>query len=205
MKITIVVGSHQQDSQSHKVGKYLQHQFNEHDEIDEVGIIDLGGNPIPLWDNTFWQEGSGLKETMQPYMEELSSADGLVIISPEWGGMVPGGLKNFMLYWSQAETGHKPAMIVGVSGGINGAYPIAELRHSGYKNSKVVYTPEHLIVRNVANMMNDMDPNGGEQFDKELRERASHAINCLVAYSKAFKTMRETTPDLMNKKYPFGM
>ncbi len=205
MKITLIVGSHQQDSQSHKVGKYLQHQFFEHAEVDDVGMVDLGGNPIPLWDSTYWQENSALKEHLKPYMEELATADGLVIISPEWAGMVPGGLKNFMLYWSQETTGHKPAMLVGVSGGINGAYPISELRHSGYKNSKIVYTPEHLIVRNVADMMNDLDAKGGEGHDQSLRERTSHAIDCLVAYAKAFKTMRETTPDLIKEKYPFGM
>ncbi len=205
MKITIIIGSHQQDSQSHKVGKYIQHQLNERDDVDEVGMVDLGGNPVPLWDSTYWQKESGLKETLAPFMGELSSADGYVIIAPEWGGMVPGGLKNFMLYWSEKETGHKPAMIVGVSGSINGAYPVAELRHSGYKNSKIVYTPEHLIVRNVGEVMNDMDPNGGEGIDKEIRERTAHANNCLIAYAKAFKAMRETTPDLMHDDFPYGM
>ncbi len=206
MKITVIIGSHQQDSQSHKVGKYIQHQLNDLDDVDEVGVIDLGGNPIPLWDNTFWMEDSELKRELAPFMEELSSADGYVLIAPEWGGMVPGGLKNFMLYWSQSDTGHKPATIVGVSGSINGAYPISELRSSGYKNCKIVYTPEHLIVRNVGDMMNDMDPNGGEgQFDKDIRGRTTHSNNCLVAYAKALKMMREMTPDLMKKEYPFGM
>ena len=205
MKITIIVGSHQVESQSHKVGKYIEAQLNSHDAVNEVAMIDLGGNPIPMWDNTYWQQDSDLKKEMKPYMDELSSSDAFVIIAPEWGGMVPGGLKNFMLYWGQNETGHKPVTLVGVSASINGAYPISELRSSGYKNSKIVYTPEHLIVRNANSMLNDHDPNGGESFDKELRERTSHALDCLVAYGKAFKTMRDNTPELMRDKYPFGV
>lgn len=205
MKITIIVGSHQQDSQSHKVGKYLQKQLHDHEQVDEAEMIDLGGNPIPLWDNTYWQDSSGLKEQMKPYMDTLAGSDGYIIIAPEWGGMVPGSLKNFMLYWSQKETGHKPAMLVGVSGGINGAYPIAELRSSGYKNSKIVYTPEHIIVRSVNDMMNDHDPEGGEGNDKEIRQRSVHALDCLVAYCKAFTEMRKNTKHLMKDKYPFGM
>jgi hypothetical protein len=39
-------------------------------------------------------------------------------------------------------------LIIAVSGGAGGgAYPVAELRMSSYKNSRICYLPEHLIVR----------------------------------------------------------
>lgn len=204
MIVTIICGSQRQNSESFKVGKYLQAQIEARDEVGGVEFIDLSNDGIPFWDDTWWTKDTQIHHVMAPHMEKLTKADALVIISPEWGGMVPGALKNFMLYWTQEYTGHKPAMLVSVSSTINGAYPIAELRHSGYKNSKLVYLPDHLIVRNVKTMLNDHDPEGGEGFDHDIRDRASYTINMLIEYAKVLKPLR-SDPEILNKKYTNGM
>ena len=72
-----------------------------------------------------------------------------MVIAPEWHGQVPAGLKNFFLICGRAEVGHKPALITTVSSGDGGAYPVAELRMSSYKNNRICYIPEQLIIRNV--------------------------------------------------------
>jgi len=204
MKFTIISASHRKTSESARIGGYLESRLSAQDGVDEVKLLKLAEEDIPLWDDSYWNAESDLTAHMKPYMDELASSDGYVLIAAEWGGMVPAALKNFMLYWGQNETGHKPAMLVGVSASVGGSYPIAELRMSGYKNSKIVYTPEHLIVRSAPKMMTDNDPAGGEGFDKDIRERAEHALHVLVTYAKAFKDIRATDGVIVDK-YPFGM
>ena len=67
--------------------------------------------------------------------------------------MVPAGLKNFFLCFGRNELAHKPGLIVGVSSADGGVYPVAELRMSSYKNSRICYIPEQLIVRNVESVL----------------------------------------------------
>jgi hypothetical protein len=79
--------------------------------------------------------------------------------------------KNFFLFASSAELGHKPALLVSVSAGISGAYPIARnSRSSSYKNNHICYIPEHLIVRQVGGVLNSADAASPE--DQAIRNRA---------------------------------
>ena len=85
-----------------------------------------------------WQGDSPLASLWKPYRDRMRRADGFVIISPEWAGMVPPGLKNILLFAGPREVGHKPALIVAVSASRGGSYPVNELRTSGNKNSRIL-------------------------------------------------------------------
>ncbi|MBM3602214.1 MAG: NAD(P)H-dependent oxidoreductase, partial [Alphaproteobacteria bacterium] len=130
------------------------------------------------------------------------SADALIIVAPEWGGMAPAALKNFFLYASSAELGHKPALLVAVSAGVSGSYPIAELRSSSYKNNHICYIPEHLIVRQVGQVMNGQQATSPE--DQAIRDRADFALSVLHGYGQALRPLRASGA-VFNKSYPFGM
>jgi NAD(P)H-dependent FMN reductase len=123
--------------------------------------------------------------------KELKSCDGFVVIAPEWHGMAPAGLKNFFLMWTAGgELAHKPALIVTVSISDGGSFPIAELRMSSYKNSRICYLPEHLIIRNVGTVFNDDpeqdNPGAQEYFEDRLR----YCLEMLREYSLAFRQIR---------------
>ena len=56
MKITIISGSHRNPSQSEKVARYISKAFDaEHDDI-EPHVYTLADNPLPLWDQTIWED-----------------------------------------------------------------------------------------------------------------------------------------------------
>jgi NAD(P)H-dependent FMN reductase len=137
-----------------------------------------------------------------PYSERLKKADGLVVVSPEWHGMVPAGLKNFFLHWSVPEVGHKAGLIATVSAGRNGAYPVDELRVSGYKNSRLCYIPEQIIVRDAEHIFVGDKP--ASKDDEFLRDRADFALRLLLDYAKALKAVRTNT-SIYDKKYASGM
>ena len=165
-------------------------------------MIELTGNPLPLWDEAMFQPGSDLQKQWQPYSDRLQKADGLVVVSPEWHGMVPAGLKNFFLYCGLKEVGHKPALIATDSASRNGAYPVAELRMSSYKNNRLCYIPEQLIVRDVGTDFNDGAPANAE--DGFLRDRADFALRILLDYAKALGAVRQNGA-IYEKKYSSGM
>ena len=57
--------------------------------------------------------------------------------------------KNFFLICNKGELAHKPGLIVSISSGNGGAYPVSELRSSSYKNTHIMWIPEQIIIRNV--------------------------------------------------------
>jgi NAD(P)H-dependent FMN reductase len=191
MKITIVSGSHRRDSQSVKVGRFLERTLKEHALGEQTWLLDLADFPLPLWDEGIWEGDPAWRERLAPISERLAESDGFVIISPEWHGMVPSGLKNFFLMWGKGELAHKPALIVAVSAGDGGAYPVAELRMSSYKNNRLCYIPEQLIVRHVESVLNDVGENNPEA-DAYFRDRSLYALRLLREYALALRAVRNS-------------
>lgn len=192
MKISIISGSHRSNSQSEKVSRYIQQTLEEQKLCDETWVYTLAGNPLPLWDESIWESAPDWAARLQPISEQLAASDGFVIVCPEWHGQVPAGLKNFFLMWSKGELAHKPALIVTVSSADGGAYPVAELRMSSYKNNRLCYIPEHVIVRNVESVLNADAEKNNAAADEYFRARITYALGVLREYALALTTVRES-------------
>lgn len=208
MHYTIIIGSSRQDSQSGKVGKYVEHVLKKFPETMTIDIIDLKGHPLPFWDECMWtQQPAELYEPRiqiwKPMQEKLKNSDGIIVISPERSGTVPGELKNLFLYMSPDIVGNKPALLIGVSDSRGGAYPIAELRMSSYKNTQICYIPQHVIVRNVKEVLNSLvvDEAVDSKEDSYIKNRITYSLLMLEQYSKALKLVRKSNVmDLENYK-----
>lgn len=204
MHITIVIGSHRLISNSAKVGSLVSEILLEQNPGLQVSTIDLGKNSLPIWDEKVWENDSTWNQILNPHRQVLNQTDGLVIISPEYCGMASPALKNFFLFWTKQIIAHKPAMIIGVSSTEHGgAYPVAELRMSSSKNSRILYIPDHVIIRSADTLPKKLN----EIVDKDqLRtvERLNHGVKVLLAYSKTLKPLRATT-DFEFDKFANGM
>lgn len=198
MKIAIISGSHRNQSQSMKVAKHIKKSLLKNRYTDEAWIFSLAGNPLPLWDEGIWEGDKKWKTILDPISKELGSCDGFVIISPEYHGQVPAALKNFFLMWKY-ELSHKPALIIGVSSADGGAYPVAELRMSSYKNNKLCYMPEHLIIRNVESVLNKNPADNNKETDSYFRERIDWTLAQLKEYAIALKQVRDSGVTQTNK------
>jgi azobenzene reductase len=202
VNITIVVGSHRKDSQSSRVGKYIAEDLAHIDPAVTVNTIDLAENPLPLWDESVWRGDSEYAALWKPYRDTMRKADGFVIIAPEWAGMVPPGLKNLLLFAGPREVGHKPALIIAVSASRGGSYPVNELRTSGYKNSRLLYIPEHVLVQDVADVLVEEKP--ASDRDAWLRRRIEFADRILLEYAKALAPIRSSGLT-EHADFPYGM
>lgn len=188
MKIVLVSGSSRAGSQSLKVAKWLQRQL-ENKKI-ETEIVDLQQANLPVQHEDIWEEIDTLPAAVA-LRETLESADGFVVLAPEWNGMVAPALRNMFVYVRHTMA-NKPAYLVSVSAYRGGAYPIAEMRMNSAKNSFVNYIPEHLIVRGAEDVMNDDAPSAEGGDDAYIRARALYGLDILIEYAKALKQVRES-------------
>ena len=189
MKITVICGSHRAQAQSLKVAKHIRHTLDD-GICAETALVSLANNPLPLWDMGVWDGDDKWPPLLDPIRSELVSSDAFVVVTPEWHGQVPAGLKNFFLLFGRNELGHKPALIVAVSSGDGGSYPVAELRMSSYKNSRLCYIPEHVIVRHVEQVLNDDPAQNNAGADEYFRKRIRWALGILREYGLALRQVR---------------
>lgn len=206
MKIGIISGSHRNASQSAKVARYIEQTLIKRGLCEKTWVYELAGNPLPLWDEGVWDEDdTEWQARLQPLRDQLHNCDGFVIVAPEWHGMVPAGLKNFLLMWTAGEElAHKPALITTVSAAHGGAYPVVELRMSGYKNSRLCYLPEHLIIRHVNTVFNDNPADNDPNAQTYLEERLEYVLELLREYALAFRQIRASGKASL-QKYNTGM
>lgn len=201
MKISIVAGSHRRESESARVARYVEGVLRRMG-VGQTYLLSLSGNPLPLWEEGAWGGDPKWEALWSPIAEELRGSDGLVIVSPEWSGMVPAGLKNFFLLCGGDLLAHKPGLIVAVSASLGGAYPVAELRTSSYKNTRLCYIPDHVIVRHVGRVLHGDQP--ADEQDALLRGRLEYSLRILLEYARALRSVRESgAVDL--KRHPYGM
>ncbi len=201
MKLSIIAGSHRHEAESARVAQYIEASLQAW-KTAETYLFSLADNPLPLWDEGVWSDDPKWHKLWSPIASELAGSDGFVIVSPEWSGMVPAGLKNFFLLCGAELLAHKPGLIVTVSASLGGAYPVAELRTSSYKNTRLCYIPDHVIVRNVGRMLHGDQP--ADADDAAVRARLAYSLRVLIEYAKALRTVRAAgVIDL--KGFPYGM
>lgn len=198
--IGIVVGSIREKSQSARIASVIEMLCEDLNNELSTDIFSLKDIDFPLWYEEKWKPGSNLFKTWEPYSKRLRDCDGLVVISPEWAGMVPPHLKNFLLFCDGGEVAHKPGLLVALSSGSGGAYPIAELRMRGYKNNFLWWTPDHVILRHVESLFVE---EVSTEFNIGLLNRLKYSLTFLVETAIALGPVRKKVQDL--KTYMFGM
>jgi NAD(P)H-dependent FMN reductase len=204
--IAIISGSHRPAGNSPRIARHIEKQLQ--GQGHTTYLLDLAITDLPFWDEGMWgAEGLSTKwETLwKPIAAELTKAYGFVIVSPEYHGMVPSKLMNlFLLVGNGPIVAHKPALAVTVSAGTGGSYPITELRAFSAKNNRMVYLPEHLIIRSAGEMfIENVKPEHADS-NTYVSDRLTWLLAMLKDYAEAFKTIR-AGGNTSNPKYANGM
>jgi NAD(P)H-dependent FMN reductase len=200
MKICILSGSQRKNSNSLKTSQYIAQELNQ--LSIETLIYDMNDIALDIWSEDFWAQGSNEQKQWSNISQSLKESDAFVIVTPEYAGMVPPRLKNFLMKCNGVECGNKPAMLVAVSTGAGGAYPLAELRMSAFKNNFMCAIPQAIIVRHVAQCFNAVIAEKGD--DHSVREIITYSLGHLIAYSKALIRVREQSLSDYTR-YPYGI
>ena len=143
---------------------------------------------MPLW-SPEKKDGKGVwGETWSSISENLINSDGFILVVPEYGGMATPAAKNIFLLCGNGEFAHKPGLIVSLSSGNGGAYPIAELRSSSYKNTHLMWIPENIIIRNVEEFNSGAH---GKNIPCWLDNRIDYVLKLFLTYTFNMKPIRE--------------
>ena len=193
MKISIICASHRTNSQSKKISVFLRNDISKINSKLDTFILDLSEANLPLW-SPEKKDGKGIwGDTWISISNELYRSDGFILVVPEYGGMATPAAKNIFLLCGKGELAHKPGLIVSVSSGNGGAYPIAELRSSSYKNTHIMWIPENIIIRNI----DEFNPGShGKNIPNWLDNRINYVLNLLLAYAANMKPLRK----IINRK-----
>ena len=193
MKISIISASHRINSQSKRISDLLHNNLLNINSGLDVFSLDLADASLPLW-SPEKKNGKGVwGQTWGSISDKLLQSDGFIFVVPEYGGMATPAAKNFFLLCGNGELSHKPGLIVSVSSGNGGAYPITELRSSSYKNTHIMWIPENIIIRNVE----EFNPGShGDNIPEWLDNRIDYVLKLLLVYASNMKPLRE----LINRK-----
>ena len=193
MKISIICASHRMNSQSKKISNFLQNNLLNMDNKLDSFILDLAVTTLPLW-SPEKKNGKGVwGETWNTISNNLNHSDGFILVVPEYGGMATPAAKNIFLLCGNGEFAHKPGLIVSVSSGSGGAYPISELRSSSYKNTHIMWIPENIIIRNVE----EFNPGAhGKNIPEWMDDRIDYVLKLFLTYVVNMRPIRE----ILNRK-----
>ncbi len=129
--IAIISSSVRLERKSHRVVLYFKNYIEEN-KLATVEIIDLKEYQFPVFDERLrFQKNPSPK--MLEFSEKIKSADGVLIVTPEYNGGYPSALKNAvdLLY---DEWHRKPIAISTVSDGIfGGSQVITSLQFTLWK------------------------------------------------------------------------
>jgi NAD(P)H-dependent FMN reductase len=198
LRALIVSGSHRDNSESRRISQiFMEHFLPDH--FTDIALHDLSIMDLPFWEEAVWDENPEWMARLERIRSDLRRSDALIFVCPEWNGMTPPRMKNYFLFADEGSMRNKPALIVAISSGLGGAYVVSELRSSSYKNTKVCYIPEQLIIRNVTSAWTGASPFS----DDPLAERSRFAVGMLALYADALKQVRASEVSL--DAYPYGM
>ncbi|MCM3117850.1 NAD(P)H-dependent oxidoreductase [Neobacillus sp. MER 74] len=111
MKIVAIVGSLRKESYNMHLAKTIQDRYEDKMEIEIADIRSL-----PYFDQ---DEENNPPQSVKEFKEAIASADGVLIITPEFNWSIPGVLKNALDWASRVDKVFigKPVMALGVTMG----------------------------------------------------------------------------------------
>ena len=193
MQISLISASHRKSSQSKRVADIIESKLKAINSSIKTFDLDLGSSNLPFW-SPEKKNGEGVwGKEWKDISQNLKESSGFIIVVPEYGGMATPQAKNLFLLCGDGEFAHKPGLIVSVSSGNGGSYPIAELRSSSYKNTHLMWIPENIIIRNVEDYL---PGSHGDLIPDWIDNRVDYCLKLLIAYAENMQSLIK----LINRK-----
>ena len=180
--IAIISASVRIGRNSHRVALYFK-RYLEENKIATVEILDLKLYNFPLFDERLKYQKTPSSDVVA-FSEKIKSADGVIIVTPEYNGGYPASLKNVtdLLY---SEWYHKPVAISTVSdGNFGGSQVLTSIQYSLWKMK--AWTVPALFP--VPIVIDSFDENGnltgGPLFVKRTENFIKELLWCIEAKSR---------------------
>ncbi|NGP87590.1 NADPH-dependent FMN reductase [Fodinibius halophilus] len=163
LDLQIISGTDRPGSNALRVSKYIQKKYRE--EGVDTGIIDMQNFPVDQVAGGKY--GEELPE-VEAFVSRAVTADGLVIVCPEYNGGYPGILKLFIDYFPfPGSLEKKPIALVGEASGAFGALRAVEQLQQvlGYRHAHIF--PERVFIPRVTENFDD-ETGINDDFQQQL-------------------------------------
>ena len=181
-KIVIISSSIRTGRKSPRVALFFK-KYLEENSLATAEILDLGKYNFPLFEERLKFQQSPSEEVLD-FASKIKSADGIIIITPEYNGGYPASLKNVidLLY---DEWYHKPVAISTVSdGNFGGTQVITSLQFLLWK-MRAWTVPAMFPVPNVNDSLDENGNQNGPLFpEKKLANFVNELFWCIEAKSR---------------------
>lgn len=184
MKIAIISSSVRSGRASHRVALFFQ-QYITQNISARVEILDLMTYQFPIFEERLKFQKQPLPKAIE-FAEQIKSADGIIMICPEYNGGIPASLKNVidLLY---AEWVKKPIAFSTVSAGaFAGSQVLTSLQFALWKIGALT-VPAVFPVPAVTQTFDE----AGNPSDKEaIEKRAKTFVGELLWFIEAAQKMK---------------
>ncbi len=160
----IIVGTDRVGSNSKRIALVVQNIYK--DLGEDVELIELQEVMKGLVASP--QYGNVTDPVLLQAVKKIDQSDGLIIVSPEYNGSMPGALKYFIDHLKFPDAFQsRPVCFIGLGGMFGGLRPVEHLQQVfGYRNSFVF--PERIFIMNVWNQFKKTDTNPDGEFRDSL-------------------------------------
>ncbi len=187
MNIALILGSVREGRKTNRVAVYLKVLLEKQPGIS-VTLLDLAEFKLPVFSSR-WAKEREPDPAIVAFANELSQADAMVLISPEYHGSYTGVLKNALdHYWGEFK--RKPIGVVttgsGRFGGVNASSEMQQLVLS----LGAFPMPTKLLVPFIQDAFTEM----GEPSDERTKLDCLKFIEEFIWFSGAISSAKEERP-----------
>lgn len=172
--ITIISGTNRPDSNTRRIAGLIESIYQK-DSLP-CRLLDLADLPPSLFLPSSYEHKP---EAFAPFVEAVKTASGLVVVTPEYNGAMPGVLKYFidMLPFPESFEA-RPVCFVGLSAGQWGALrPVEQLQQIfGYRNAFIF--PQRVFIPSVREQLNEE----GNLKNAEIYERLRYQARAFALF-----------------------
>lgn len=172
--ITLIVGTNRPGSNTRKVAAQIEEIYARLGV--PLRVLDLAQLPPEVFLPSAYAEKPA---SFAPFAEAVLQASGLIVVTPEYNGGVPGVLKYFIDLLKFPESfEHRPVCFVGVAAGLWGALrPVEQLQMIfGYRNAYLF--PERVFLP----LVNKLLGADGRLNDPEIVERLQKQAEGFIGF-----------------------
>ena len=177
--MTLIVGTNRPGSNTRKVAAEIEEIYRAMSV--PLKVIDLAQLPPEIFSPASYAEKP---KSFAPFADAVLQSSGLIVVTPEYNGSVPGVLKYFIDMLKFPESFEKrPVCFVGLAAGMWGALrPVEQLQMIfGYRNAYLF--PERVFMPKI----NDLLDTNGRIKDAEVLERLRAQQKGFVEFVRKLK------------------
>ncbi len=176
----IISGTDRADSNTFKLSLIIQKIYQ--DLGEKVEVIDLAEVKAHLHTGPHYGKHT---EGLEPELKKILHSEGLIVVSPEYNGSMPGVLKYFIDHLKFPESfEYRAVCFVGLGGMFGGLRPVEHLQQVfGYRNAFIF--PLRVFVMNAWNVIKD-----GQVQDPPTRDLLVKQAEGFRAFVKALQNAK---------------